>query len=67
MTVQGEGAGLEEGATPGRARAPRLPLPHSSGLRDPRNGIPSRALPLLTLLSIPAIAALSSPSPRNHT
>lgn len=67
MTVQGEGAGLQEAATPGRARAPRLPLPHSSGLRDPRNGIPSRALPLLPLLSVPAIAALSSPSPRNQS
>lgn len=65
MTVAGAAGWRRERAPAGSG--PPAALPHSSGLGGPRNGTSSRALPLPPLLSRPAIAALSSPSPRNQS
>lgn len=68
VTVQGEGAGSgKRERRPGGPSGPRLPLPHSSGTRDPRNGTPSRALPLLLPAFRTRHRCLSSPSPRNQS
>lgn len=67
MTVRGRGPGCRRQRRPGGLGPPGCLFATFLGLRDPRDGIHTRALPLLPLLSVPAIAALSSPSPRNQS